>query len=66
VGSKDGVGVAGGEESAEEGVSRLASSLFDGLAVLRRACRNIGAVDVKWNVELDAKILHKGEIGIGF
>ena len=65
VGGEDGVGVAGGKKGAEEGVACLAGGFFDGFAVLGGAGGDVAAMDVEWDVELDAEVLDKGEIGVG-
>ena len=66
VGGEDGVGVAGGDEGAEEVVAGLAGGLFEGLAVFGGAGGDVGSVDVEGDVELDAEVLHEGEVGVGF
>ncbi len=66
VGGEDGVGVAGGEEGAEEVVADVAGGFFDGLAVLGGAGGDVGVVEVEGNVELNAEVLDEGEVGVGF
>jgi hypothetical protein len=66
VGSKDGIGVTGGEKGVKESVADLSGGLFDGLAVLSGAGRNVGMVNVQRDVELDAEVLNEGEVGVGF
>lgn len=66
VSGEDGVGVAGGDEGAEEGVADVAGRLFEGLAGLGGAGGDVGVVDVERDVELDAEVADEVEVGVGF
>jgi hypothetical protein len=63
---EDGVGVTGGDEGAEEGVADFAGSLLEGFAVLGGSSGNVCVMDMQRDIELNAKVLDKGEVGVGF
>jgi hypothetical protein len=66
VGGEDGVGVAGGDEGAEEIVADFAGGLFDGLAGGGDAGGDVSLVEVEGDVVSDAQVFDEALVSEGF
>jgi len=66
VGGEDGVGVAGGEEVVEGGVTEVAGGLFEGLAGGGDAGGDVDVEEMQREFEAGAEVGDEGGVGVGF